>query len=75
MREKTKDVLNTFIKNLPCETWVRHEQPKFKTIQDKMRAMLKERKDVNEKNAVASRIAEDMGPVDELLDDLLSEKK
>lgn len=72
--EKMKNVLNTFIENIPSDTWLRHEKPKVKTLSDKLRAMMKERKQTNEENTGASGIAEDVTDVDELLDDLLDEK-
>lgn len=69
--EKVKD---TFIENIPPSTWLQHVKPSVKTLRDKFRAMMRDRRRVDHENSAASGIAEDITEVNQLLDDLISEK-
>lgn len=67
-------VRETFIENIPPSTWLQHVKPTVKTLRDKFRAMTRDRRRVDHENAAASGIAEEISEVDQLLDDLISEK-
>jgi len=67
-------VRETFIQNLPTCTWDRVTKPTIKTLRDKLRCLMRDRRSVNNINERASGIDEEISSVDELLDDLIHEK-
>lgn len=67
-------VRETFLKNVPEQTWNRHCKPSVKTLQDRFRSLMRERKVVNARNEGASGIVEDVSQLDAVMDDLLREK-
>lgn len=66
-------VCATFLSNLPAATWEHLRKPTVKTLRDKFRTLMADRKSSNAHNENASGIAEDVGPIDQLLDDFLLE--
>ena len=54
---------------VPSTTWTRHQHPSLKTLRDKFRAMVVERKEQVARNEVSSGNAEELTPLDTLLDD------
>lgn len=66
-------VLHTVIANLPPRMWETVQKPKMKTMRDKLRAVMAERRETNKRNANSSGIAEEVGPAEQLLDDMLLE--
>ena len=66
-------VLNTVVSNLPATTWASMQKPTMKTMRDKFRAMMADRKETNKRYANSSGIDEVIGPADQLLDDFLLE--
>ena len=69
--EKVRD---TFIANMCPSTWVTTAKPSVKTLRDKLRTLLKERRAINKVNAAASGIREEISETNELLDDIILEK-
>ena len=65
------EVRNLFVTQLSPDVWSRVQKPSVKTLRDKVRAMLLERKKKNLANESASGIAEELTPCDVLLDDIL----
>lgn len=49
-------------------------KPPIKTLRDKFRLMMKERRTVNRENATSSGIDEKLTDIDQLMDDLIHEK-
>lgn len=72
--EQMKNVLNTFTDNLPESRWIRQEKTRAKTIQEKLRVLMKYRRKIDENNSAASGTVEDVVPVHELLNELPAEK-
>lgn len=68
-------VLETFITNLPCQMYCRHNKPSVKTLRDKFDSLMKNRKEWNTKNEKASGISEEVSDVGQLLDDLLLKRR
>lgn len=67
-------VRDTFLQNIPTETWICQSKPTVKPLRDKFRALLRRRRTADRTNAAASGIAEDLTEVDQLLDDLIKNK-
>lgn len=69
-------VLEKFIALTPENRWRRVQKPKLKSIRDKFRTMMSERKKTVETNAAASGIAEEDPSLEELLlDEFLFEER
>lgn len=45
-----ENILDTFVQNVPHHVWRAHQKPVLKTVRDKFRNMLRDRKSVNSKN-------------------------
>lgn len=63
------DVVRTFVDSVPATTWRTMKKPTIKTLRDKFRALLADRKIRVERNHASAGIAEEVGPMDQLLDD------
>lgn len=50
------------------------QKPQIKTLRDKVRSMIVDRRSTDASNAAASGISEEVGPVDQLLEDIILEK-
>lgn len=66
-------VLDTVITNLPSSLWITMQKLTIKTMRDKLRCMMADRREVYKINANSSGIAKTIGPAEELLDDFLHE--
>lgn len=73
-RYRYQRVLDTFLANIPESSWVSMRKPSIKTLRDKYRNMVKERKAVVEANMASSEIVDDSTEFDRLLDDLIHER-
>lgn len=66
-------VLETVLANLPSSLWDSMQKPTMKTMRDKLRSMMVDRRGTNKRNANSSGIAETIGPAEQLLDDFIHE--
>lgn len=71
---KFQQVLDTFIENLPNTMWCTMQKPAVKTLRDKYRGLVKDRKAKVASNLAESGIVEDISELDQLLDDLMHER-
>ena len=65
-------VHSRFISEVPTKLLLTHQEPRVKTLRDKLRTILTARKTKNRANESASGIAEEVSEEDQLLDDFLS---
>ena len=68
-------VREIFMAHVPSTTWICHQHPSLKTLRDKFRAMVVERKEQVACNEVSSGNVEELTPLETLLDDLMLEVK
>lgn len=71
--ETFENVKETFIENLPECIWRRYQKPSMKTVRDKLRSMMVARRKTNKRIAIMSGVEEINGPVEELLDEFITE--
>ncbi|PXF49502.1 hypothetical protein BWQ96_00818 [Gracilariopsis chorda] len=72
---KYEEVRSAFIENIPGCIWKYQCQPSIKTLRDKMRTMMAQRRKENREDTAASGIAEELTDFERLLDELIAEKE
>lgn len=74
MDECFSKVLDTFTSNAASSAWDTMVKPTVKTLRDKFRSMMADRKSANSMMVGQSGVTEEVGPIEQLLDDLTVEK-